>query len=206
MNQPAQNVQLTCPSCRQPYQIQVAYQASQHQCPLCGVMIGGQPAGLQAQQPMMATPASYPPGQYAGSAKPKKSNVVFIIRCVVGSLAAIAIVWTVFYLMNRNYNVTVDLGEASSSGQGGSINAGVFDVSPGKTFKATFRIKSKDGKKLYYEMRHADEEGGSITEGGVFVWKIPSDVASGPVSFNFSLKEKEGKRLLEIVKISFNVK
>ena len=221
------NVQLTCASCGQPYLIQAVYQNSPHQCPLCGAMAGAQPMQqpgmpLQPQAPVapgmhdpaMQNPPGYPAyqnPQQPGAAyqqtptKWTKERIVFIVRCVVGVIAVVAIVWTLIYIMNRDTNITVELGDSSEMGKGGILNAGTFDAKPGTTFKAKFKIKQKDGEDFQFKMSRADELGATISEEGQFVWEIGEDVEPGNVEFRFVIHDRKKPIFVEFVKLKFNI-
>ena len=185
------NVQLTCPSCMNVYLIQAQFQAAPHQCPHCGVMQGQpqtplQNPALQNQQYAGANPgggylaAAVPPNQLG--AKGKQVSIVFIVRCIVGSIALVAIIATAFYILNRGFGPVIDVGMTEESGL--ETLAGEFTSAPGGVFEATFKARTPSGAPARFKLDSTGHEDANLSDSGKFLWRIPSDAKIRLYEFN----------------------
>ncbi len=190
--QPPGNVQLTCPNCMNAYLIQAQFQTAPHQCPHCGAM-QGQPQ-TQHQNPALQNPqlsGMNPAGGYPGAntaTHPTRSSsaangvsIVFIVRCIVGSMALIAIVITAIYILGRGFGPVIDVGVTGGSEQ---MLAGEYASKKGGSFEITFLATTPSGADAKFKIISTGHEDATINDAGKFNWRVPKDAKARLYDFD----------------------
>lgn len=115
---------------------------------------------------------------------------MFIVRCIVGTLAVITIIGTIYYIITNKLNPPVrHIVELGEFGVGDLNDCGPFKVPAGKTLEVTFEIQTRSGQAAEFDLKRSDVNGAKITTGGVFTWPVPSDTKPGRYSFTVHYKD-----------------
>lgn len=222
--QPGPQVQVQCGSCGKPYLLPAEFQNTPHQCPICGVQVGGQmPAptpmapqmgmqpGGQPPQPGMQQPGMQQPNYQQPSAAPtppaKKSNTLFIIRTIVGCIAVIVIIVVAIRIIDTRTDMftvrkVVDLGYVMSKMD--SLNPGPYSTVRSKTFQIKFEMARKDEIEPKYTIKEGAAKGARISSDGTFRWK-PGSAADEETEFVLGFEDPNDGTELGTVKFKIKV-